>query len=97
MNEYIIAIPTQPLNDVTLSDADETSALSYLQQNLKDLGMDRKFNSEEVQLLRRLGGRVRDLETVGKFSKTLYPEEVAYVIFRLYTSLAHSIMSPLVK
>ncbi|GJJ12482.1 hypothetical protein Clacol_006724 [Clathrus columnatus] len=58
------AIPTRPLNDIILSDADETSALSYLQQNLKDLGLEHKFNSQDVRLLQRLGGRVRDLETV---------------------------------
>lgn len=63
-NKLWIAVPAQPLNDVVLSDADEPSALLYLKQNLKDLGMDHAFSQDEVQVLQRLGGRVRDLETV---------------------------------
>lgn len=58
------ALPSQPLNLITLSDADNASALSFVKQKLHDAGVDVRFNSEQRTYIQRLGGRASDLESL---------------------------------
>lgn len=58
------ALPTKPLNFVALSDADSRTALSFVQQKLKDADADVTFTSETSAYIERLGGRASDLESV---------------------------------
>ena len=58
------AIPTKPLTVVTLSDADNASALSFVKQKLQDLHVDVDFDVHQVSYVERLGGRASDLESV---------------------------------
>jgi hypothetical protein len=70
------ALPTKPLNSIALYDADAASALSFVKQKLKDMGVDYTFTSEQTAYVERLGGRASDLESVScgrpyKFSHLL--------------------------
>ncbi|PCH38691.1 hypothetical protein WOLCODRAFT_131000 [Wolfiporia cocos MD-104 SS10] len=58
------ALPSQPLNLITLSDADNPSASSFVKQKLHDAGIDMNFNSEQRSYIQRLGGRASDLESL---------------------------------
>ncbi|KAH9925242.1 RNA12 protein-domain-containing protein [Fomitopsis serialis] len=58
------ALPSQPLNVITLSDADNSSALSFVKQKLQDSGVDARFSKEQVSYIQRLGGRASDLESL---------------------------------
>ncbi|KAH9952207.1 RNA12 protein-domain-containing protein [Amylocystis lapponica] len=58
------ALPSQPLNLITLSDADKHSALSFVQQKLYDAGMQVSFTSGQRSYVERLGGRASDLESL---------------------------------
>lgn len=58
------ALPSKPLAFVTLSDADSTSALSFVKQKLRDVDLTTKFTKNQTALVERLGGRASDLESV---------------------------------
>ncbi|CCM03851.1 uncharacterized protein FIBRA_06000 [Fibroporia radiculosa] len=58
------ALPSQPLNLISLSDADRSSALSFVKQKLRDAGVDINFNAQQRSHVERLGGRASDLETL---------------------------------
>ncbi|KAI0747869.1 exonuclease [Daedaleopsis nitida] len=58
------ALPSKPLNQVSLSDADSASALSFVKQKLHDNGLDVQFSQSQITHLQRLGGRASDLESL---------------------------------
>ncbi|KDQ33744.1 hypothetical protein PLEOSDRAFT_1033437 [Pleurotus ostreatus PC15] len=58
------AIPSKPLNSIALSDADTSSALSFVKQRLRDSDIDVHFTKSETELVERLGGRASDLESL---------------------------------
>ncbi|RDX48409.1 exonuclease [Lentinus brumalis] len=58
------ALPSKPLNQISLSDADNASALSFVEQKLHDSGMDVKFSQAQLSYIARLGGRASDLESL---------------------------------
>ncbi|ESK85972.1 hypothetical protein Moror_9473 [Moniliophthora roreri MCA 2997] len=58
------ALPSKPLNSIPVYDADSASALSYVQQKLRDAEIDIQFSGEETSYLERLGGRSSDLESL---------------------------------
>ncbi|KZT74225.1 hypothetical protein DAEQUDRAFT_761656 [Daedalea quercina L-15889] len=58
------ALPSQPLNVISLSDADSPSALSFVKQKLHDSGVDIKFDKEQISYIQRLGGRASDLDSL---------------------------------
>lgn len=65
MNSIVcVALPSQPLNVITLSDADNPSALSFVRQKLQESEVNVKFNKEQIAYIQRLGGRASDLESV---------------------------------
>lgn len=66
-------MPSQPLNVITLSDADNSSALSFVRQKLRDSGVDVTFNKEQTAYIQRLGGRASDLESVRVLSLMYTP------------------------
>lgn len=68
LRQLSAALPSQPLNLITLSDADNASALSFVKQKLHDAGVDVRFNSEQRTYIQRLGGRASDLESVRRQS-----------------------------
>ncbi|KAF4578617.1 mitochondrial escape protein 2 [Pleurotus pulmonarius] len=58
------AIPSKPINSIALSDADTSSALSFVKQRLRDSDIDVHFTRSETELVERLGGRASDLESL---------------------------------
>jgi hypothetical protein len=62
---HILALPSKPLNIITLSDADSQTALSFVQQKLRDTDVEISFSPQTKAYIERLGGRASDLETVG--------------------------------
>ncbi|KAF9492251.1 hypothetical protein BDN71DRAFT_1396959 [Pleurotus eryngii] len=58
------AIPSKPLNSIALSDADTSSALSFVKQRLRDSDIEVHFTKSETELVERLGGRASDLESL---------------------------------
>jgi AAA+ ATPase superfamily predicted ATPase len=52
------------LNYISLSDADSATALSFVEQKLKDADANVTFTKETKAYVERLGGRASDLETV---------------------------------
>ncbi|TFK42802.1 RNA12 protein-domain-containing protein [Crucibulum laeve] len=58
------ALPSKPLNSISLSDADAASSLSFVKQKLHDAGIDVGFTAEETKYVERLGGRASDLESL---------------------------------
>ena len=60
------ALPAKPLNTVSLSDADETNSLTYLQNKLASMSASHKYTltAEEQAQVHKLGGRMIDLETL---------------------------------
>ncbi|RPD65868.1 exonuclease [Lentinus tigrinus ALCF2SS1-7] len=58
------ALPSKPLAQISLSDADNASALSFVEQKLRDGGMDVKFSQGQLSYIERLGGRASDLESL---------------------------------
>ncbi|KAJ9114774.1 hypothetical protein QFC22_005650 [Naganishia vaughanmartiniae] len=54
------AIPTKPLNAISLADADSENSMNYI---LNKLGVQRNsISSRDVQLIEKVGGRMIDLE-----------------------------------
>ncbi|KAI0670636.1 RNA12 protein-domain-containing protein [Trametes maxima] len=58
------ALPSKPLNQISLSDADNASAMSFVKQKLHDSGVDAKFTQQQMAYIDRLGGRASDLESL---------------------------------
>ncbi|KLO14864.1 hypothetical protein SCHPADRAFT_914661 [Schizopora paradoxa] len=57
------ALPSKPLHSVALSDADSSSALSFVQTKLK-ADKEVTFTVEQMKAIEKLGGRASDLETL---------------------------------
>jgi len=57
------ALPSKPLHSVALSDADSSSALSFVQMKLK-ANKEVAFTTEQMMAIEKLGGRASDLETL---------------------------------
>jgi hypothetical protein len=49
---------------VALYDADPTSALLFVKQKLQDSVVELEFTNEQIEQVKRLGGRASDLESV---------------------------------
>ncbi|KIP10314.1 hypothetical protein PHLGIDRAFT_28547 [Phlebiopsis gigantea 11061_1 CR5-6] len=58
------ALPSKPLNQIVLSDADSASALSFVKQKLHDVEVEVDFTSQQTKYIERLGGRASDLESL---------------------------------
>ncbi|KAJ4501800.1 exonuclease [Lentinula lateritia] len=58
------ALQSKPLNFVALYDADETSALAFVQEKLHEADVDVTLSREEKTYVQRLGGRSVDLESL---------------------------------
>ncbi|KAM5539125.1 hypothetical protein V8D89_007348 [Ganoderma adspersum] len=58
------ALPSKPLNQISLSDADNASALAFVEQKLHDSGVDVEFTRDQTSYIERLGGRASDLESL---------------------------------
>jgi hypothetical protein len=56
------ALPSKPLNSVSLADADEANSLAYVRDKLK--GSKLTLSSEDSAQVAKLGGRMVDLETL---------------------------------
>lgn len=54
------ALPSKPLNSVSLADADQANSLSYVKDKLKGQGL----STEDSDHVSKLGGRMVDLETL---------------------------------
>jgi hypothetical protein len=59
-----VANHSKPLNTITLSDADEETALAFVQQKLKEAKSDLELTSGATASIGRLGGRASDLDNV---------------------------------
>ncbi len=66
---FLIALPSKPLHSVALSDADSSSALSFVQMKLK-ANKEVAFTTEQMIAIEKLGGRASDLETVRPFRRS---------------------------
>ncbi|KAH9857835.1 RNA12 protein-domain-containing protein [Lenzites betulinus] len=58
------ALPSKPLTQISLSDADNASAMSFVKQKLHESGVDVKFSQQQLAYIDRLGGRASDLESL---------------------------------
>ncbi|KAJ3728841.1 RNA12 protein-domain-containing protein [Lentinula raphanica] len=58
------ALQSKPLNFVALYDADEASALAFVQEKLREADDNVKLTSEDRTYVKRLGGRSVDLESL---------------------------------
>lgn len=58
------ALPSKPLNSIPLYDADTGSALAFLKQRLRDVGLTTELTKPQVTSIECLGGRASDLEIV---------------------------------
>jgi len=59
------ALSSAPLNYIPFSDADNESALTFVASKLAEIdGQEHALSSSEVDLVRRLGGRSSDLQTL---------------------------------
>jgi hypothetical protein len=56
------ALPSKPLNSVSLADADEVNSLTYVKEKLK--GSKLALSAEDSDQVTKLGGRMVDLETL---------------------------------
>lgn len=60
----ILANHSKPLNTIALSDADEATALAFVQQKLKEAKFELELTSTATASIGRLGGRASDLDNV---------------------------------
>jgi len=67
-----LALPTKPINFVSLSDADPESSLSFVMQKLHDIGIDSGISVQQMAHMERLGGRASDLESVSRWITVFY-------------------------
>lgn len=67
-------MPSKPLNQISLSDADNASAMSFVKQKLHDSGVDINFSQQQLAYIDRLGGRASDLESVSPSLSHYVPE-----------------------
>lgn len=61
------ALPTRPLASIALMDADAESALAFVKSKLLLAGVTEELQSEELEQIKRLGGRAGDLEVVSPY------------------------------
>lgn len=62
--QRFVANHSKPLNTITLSDADEDTALAFVQQKLEEAKLDIELTSKATASIGRLGGRASDLDNV---------------------------------
>ncbi|KZV94062.1 hypothetical protein EXIGLDRAFT_835266 [Exidia glandulosa HHB12029] len=58
------AMPTKPLANITLSDADPETAISYVSSRLAEAGHSQTLTKEQIARVQMLGGRASDLQTL---------------------------------
>ncbi|RXK35460.1 hypothetical protein M231_07272 [Tremella mesenterica] len=58
------ALPAKPLNGVGLADADEENSLKYVEEKLKSVGSTSGLSPEDKEQIKKLGGRMVELETL---------------------------------
>ncbi|TFK25029.1 exonuclease [Coprinopsis marcescibilis] len=58
------SLPSKPLYTIGLSDADASSALSFMKHKLAGAGIDVDFTPKQTEYVQRLGGRTSDLESL---------------------------------
>lgn len=58
------ALPSKPLNSVSLADADEANSLSYVKDKLKSGTRQQALSADDSAQVSKLGGRMVDLETL---------------------------------
>ncbi|THG98922.1 hypothetical protein EW026_g3341 [Hermanssonia centrifuga] len=58
------ALPSKPVNLISLSDADNDSALSLVKIKLHEAGVEVNLTREQITYIQRLGGRAEDLESL---------------------------------
>ncbi|KAF7292929.1 hypothetical protein MIND_01192000 [Mycena indigotica] len=58
------ALPSKPLQTITLSDADAPSALAFVKRKLEDAHISLKYTHEQVTSVQKLGGRASDLDSL---------------------------------
>lgn len=61
---WFAANHSKPLNTITLSDADEETALAFVQLKLKEAKLDFELTPKATASIGRLGGRASDLDNV---------------------------------
>ena len=80
------ALPSKPLNTVSLADADQTNSLAYVKDKLSSYSDDFKssLSSEDRAQISKLGGRMVDLETLVYKVRTgtSVPEAVEDIVLR---------------
>lgn len=64
MTPCILALPAKPLTSIALNDADPASALSFVQNRLKQYRVSPDLTRDQTVQIDRLGGRSSDLEAV---------------------------------
>ena len=80
------ALPSKPLTTITLSDADNASALQFVKAKLHEAGIEIQFSHDEMEMINYLGGRASDVTTVCFFSPAIcFTFKVQYAI-----SIAHT-------
>ena len=62
--QRFVANHSKPLNTIALSDADEETALAFVQQKLKEAKLDVELTPKATTCIGRLGGRASDLDNV---------------------------------
>lgn len=90
LNVMSEALPSKPLHAVALSDADASSALSFVAQKLYDTNNEKSMTPEERKSVERLGGRASDLETVSIITFLLYKN---YSSLTMNIKLVHKVRS----
>lgn len=71
------ALPTKPLTSIALNDADPASALSFVQDKLRQYGVSSALTKDQMLQIDRLGGRSSDLEALCHKVKNGMPVEMA--------------------
>ncbi|KZT57165.1 hypothetical protein CALCODRAFT_542165 [Calocera cornea HHB12733] len=56
------ALPSKPITTIALTDATAESALGFVTEKLKEAGMQDGLSAQDCEEVRRLGGRLTDLE-----------------------------------
>lgn len=70
-NDRYAALPSKPLHTIALSDADASSAISFVEQKLRGTRIEGGLAPEQKKSVERLGGRASDLETVSQLASSV--------------------------
>ena len=85
---FLVAFPSpKPLALVTLADADNASALTFVKQRLYDVDLGIKFSKNQTALVERLGGRASDLESVSDIGI----DALSHLLIALYSLFTRSV------